>query len=554
MMDKIPLMGGIKEGARVIGNAVNDIKGNYQEAKQSILDSMSGKTNPFSAGANVFKNATEAALSPISEALKPALMPLIQKLAKANDPTGEKSDRLLEMVNEHPTFWKTFGDLFQGGLNTIGLYGLKESITGAKQYPTSETPNAKFTPEFAKSAATQMDESFDVVDPTGGLKSQFRNSIDLNNTSQPELFNSAKQVMESYAKTQPPEIQAKIDAQIPHLEAMSHSGTMSPSAIGNEMSSKTVYQGQPKFGTPVAPKSTKYVPLEDFNDTSMIKEGGQIKPEQAQSSAWKDIQPKDTNGVKLAYAKGGNTTEQTLLEPGRMKPSEADTRLLDTQSQLYEDGTLKDSMSPNEKQAAVQQKAKQLHGDQVNFLKDHDKAVSLNATDVKGEPIGLFDKLDATANEGKLPFAKETTLTNAYDSVIDVYKSKLATGKSAGSTKGATTLSAASEALTAFDQTMAKFGAYKKTATGELTDSAQVRQNAIRDVHEAVRDYIAEQLPKNSPWKSIRDQESRLYDISDRLAQRITEGMSEGKIEQTVNKNPILKRLPGVGTGMKIIK
>lgn len=290
---------------------------------------------------------------------------------------------------------------------------------------------------------------------------------------------------------------------------------------------------------------------------SMIQEPGQVTPEKAQQSAWNDIKPKSTAGTDLAYAKAGNTTPQGLLGPGKILPSPADQRLIDVQSQLYENGTIDDSMSPNEKQVAIKQKASQLNDDQTNFLKDHDKAVTLTGTDIKGNPVGIFDKLDSVSQEATLPFARDTSLKAAYDSIIDVFKSKLQTGSGAGTTAGATTLSKISQALTSFDAAMDKFGAYKKTATGELTDTAQIRQNAIRDVHETVRDYISDNLPANSPWKSIRDQESRLYDISDRLSQRIVEGMQNGKILQTIKNNPIIEKgleTAGLGTALKVLK
>lgn len=289
---------------------------------------------------------------------------------------------------------------------------------------------------------------------------------------------------------------------------------------------------------------------------SIVKEGDQISPEQAQRSSWNDIQPKETPTTKLAYAKAGNVSEQGLFKPGELKPSPADNRLIDTQSKLYQDGTLNDNMSPNEKQAAINQKAAQLHSDQTNFLKDNDKAVSLTSTDVKGNSIGIFDKLDSIAKESSLPFSKDVSAKGAYDSAIDTFKSKLESGKSAGTTKGATTLSKLSDALTSFDKTMKSFGAYKKSVTGEISDTALARQNAIRDIHTTVRDFIAEELPPNSPWKSIRDQESRLYEISDRISQRIADTVGQSKATQTIKEHPIIKtgvKAAGLGVGLHLI-
>jgi hypothetical protein len=281
-----------------------------------------------------------------------------------------------------------------------------------------------------------------------------------------------------------------------------------------------------------------------------------ITPEAAQTSAWKDIQPKTTPTTKLAYAKMGNTTEQTAFSKGKITPSTADKKLMDSYGKLYEDGTVNDTMSPNQKQAAVSQKAAQLHGQQKDFLATHDKAVNLTSTDVKGKTTGLFDTLDATAKKSSMPFAKDASAKGAYDSAIDTFKSQLETGGSAGTVKGATTLSKIDQALTNFDAEMEKFGAWGKTKTGEMTDTAMARQQAIRDVHTQVRNFISNNLPKNSPWSAIRLEESNMYQISDRLAQRTADTVGISGAGQMIKDNPIIKtgvKAVGLGAGLHIV-
>lgn len=290
---------------------------------------------------------------------------------------------------------------------------------------------------------------------------------------------------------------------------------------------------------------------------SLINESGKVNPDSARASAWNDIQPKGTPTTKLAYAKAGNTTEQGLLTKGKITPSSADSKLLDSYQNLYEDGTVNDKMTPQEKQAAVQQKSAQLHGQQKDFLTTHDKAVTLS--DSKGKS-GLFDQLDATAKKSSMPFSKDASAKGAYDSAIDTFKAQLDTGKSAGTVSGASTLSKIDSALTNFDAQMDKFGAWGKTKTGEMTDTAMARQQAIRDIHTEVRDYIASQLPKNSPWTAIRSEESNMYQISDRLAQRSADTVGSSKIGQAIKNNPVIKAgvnaaagATGVGAAIKLI-
>ena len=298
--------------------------------------------------------------------------------------------------------------------------------------------------------------------------------------------------------------------------------------------------------------ATKFVaPTEDIAGT-LIKEGGQITPEKAVTSAWKDIQPKSTTGTDLAYAKGGNVTEQGMFSKAKATPSPADAKLIENQSKLYENGTLKESMSPNEKQAVVNQRASQLNQQQKEFLATNDKAVVLS--DKTGS--GIMDKLYSVAKESSLPFSKDVTSKGAYDSAIETFQTYLKSGKSAGATKGATTLSEIDAAITKFDKTMENFGAWEKTKTGDLADSAKARLQAIRDIHTTARDFIAENLPPNSPWKAIRAEESTMYQISDRLGQRVSETMKNGKVVQTIKRFPIIRdliRAAGFGTGLHLV-
>lgn len=288
-------------------------------------------------------------------------------------------------------------------------------------------------------------------------------------------------------------------------------------------------------------------------EDALIKETGQMTPDIARDNAWKDIQPKDTPTTKLAYAKGGNTTKQGLITNGKLNPSSADNRLLDSYQKLYEDGTIEPSMFPQEKQLAIKQKAAQLNSDQKGFLADHDKAVNLTN---KKEKDGLLDILDSTANKSSIPFSRDASAKGAYDSAIDTFKAQLKTGKSAGTVDGATTLLKIDEALTNFDSEMDKFDAWGKTKTGDVADTALARQQAIRDIHEQVRDYIANQLPKNSPWRSIRMEESNMYDVYNRVAQRSAESVGTSIVGQTIKKNPIIKtgiQAAGLGAGIHLI-
>lgn len=336
---------------------------------------------------------------------------------------------------------------------------------------------------------------------------------------------------------------------------------LAPSGIeGGLNTAKTVLSAADKTGSLVKQGIDAITPesktASESSVDTLAREGGQVKPDMARKSAWNDIQPKATPTTKLAYAKGGNTTAQGLVTSGKLTPTSADTKLLDSYQKLYEEGSIKDNMTPQQKQEIVSQKATQLNQQQKEFLASHDKAVKLTGTDLKGKSIGLFDNLDATAKRSSMPFSKDASTKGAYDSVIETYKSLLDTGKSAGTVQGASTLTKIDSALTNLDQEMQKYGAWGKAKTGEITDTAMARQQAIRDIHTTVRDYIASELPKNSPWQSIRMEESNMYQIGDRLAQRSADTVGTSKAGSFIKKNPIAKpaiQAAGMGAGLHLI-
>ena len=290
--------------------------------------------------------------------------------------------------------------------------------------------------------------------------------------------------------------------------------------------------------------------------SDLVQEAGQVTPQAARDLAWKDIAPPETPTTKLAYAKQGNVKEQGLMTKGTLTPSSADNKLIDSYEKLYDNGTIKENMSPQEKQIAVKQEAAKLHGQQKDFLASHDKAVSLSATDVSGKPIGILDRLDSVAQQSSMPFTKDAAAKGAYDSAIDTFKSMLKTGKSAGATKGATTLTGIDNAISNFDAIMEKFNAWGKTKTGEFTDTALARQQAIRDIHTEARNFIADNLPPNSPWRAIRTEESNLYEVSNRIAPRIASQVGSSQAGQFIKDNPIVKTAvgaTGLGAGLHLV-
>ena len=198
-------------------------------------------------------------------------------------------------------------------------------------------------------------------------------------------------------------------------------------------------------------------------------------------------------------------------------------------------------MPIDQKLDVVGQEAAKLHADQTNFLQDHNIAVPLQ--DTKGD-TGIMTALQSNAGRSKLVFAKDPAASGAYDSALDVFKSNLKTGNAVSATGGKanTTLAGINEALTSFDKEMEKFGAWDRAQTGELTDTDKARIAAIRDIHTTARDYIDAHLPPNSPWKSIRANESNLYEAATRMSPKLGNTVGQSKFSQFFKDRPVLKR------------
>lgn len=276
--------------------------------------------------------------------------------------------------------------------------------------------------------------------------------------------------------------------------------------------------------------------------TAVEPRGSSVSPERAQSLAWQDIQPKATPTVRGAYgAKSSNVSSQGLLSKAKLNPTEADKQLIDSHAQLYQDGTIKPGMQWKDKMSAVEQKAAQLNDQQKGFLADNDVAVN---------PKGLDDALSSKASKSTTIFGRDATAKGAYDSAIDLFNSLYETGNRIGAQKGATTLKSLDGALTEFDSHMDKFGAWERDSTGNMTDTDKARTMAIRDVHDTVRDFISDNLPKNSPWKAIRTEESNMYRIADRMRPKLGDTVGKNGIGSFLAAHPVLRKGIARGAGM----
>lgn len=134
------LVGGT--AGQYLSNVGNAIKGNVNEATNSDVAFGEGKMGLLQSGANIAKNATEAVLQPLNQAIKPVMdrtiSPLIDKTANkiSDSPIVQKTAQIY-----NPNAVKTVGDIVQTGVN-VGTLGTIEGAPSEIKTKISDTANA----------------------------------------------------------------------------------------------------------------------------------------------------------------------------------------------------------------------------------------------------------------------------------------------------------------------------------------------------------------------------------------------------------------------------
>lgn len=121
------IVGGYLGG--LLKNIGGQVKGNVQEASNSLTQSSEGKMNPFEAGANIAKNATDAVLSPISQTIGKALGAVTNPAVEAIN-NSAPVQKITDALSKHPSISGTAGDILGTGLNVASM-GIGEEAPGA---------------------------------------------------------------------------------------------------------------------------------------------------------------------------------------------------------------------------------------------------------------------------------------------------------------------------------------------------------------------------------------------------------------------------------------
>jgi len=106
-------------------------KNNFSESLQSQKASMDGTMNPFSAGANIAKNATSAILSPLTEAINPILKPVVENtIAPVTNAIIETPpvQGFIDIMSKKPELSGAIADTLETGLNVSGIVSAASGV------------------------------------------------------------------------------------------------------------------------------------------------------------------------------------------------------------------------------------------------------------------------------------------------------------------------------------------------------------------------------------------------------------------------------------------
>lgn len=220
----------------------------------------------------------------------------------------------------------------------------------------------------------------------------------------------------------------------------------------------------------------------------------------SRTTAWNDIKPKATDKTVQAYRAKGATNPKTTLGGVSLNPSPADTKVLDTLTPLYEDGTIKPKAPTETKLTAIEGKSRALSAQADQLVADNNKIV---------ESPEVQKALDTAKANSKVIYGSDKTLESAYDAPQQAFLEQLGSGK-AGAT-GTDTVSLRN-ALKNWDAQMkAKFPKlWQTSSTGELSPTDSARLNGMMDTHFAIRNLIAKKLGPDVPYIPTLEQSSNL--------------------------------------------
>lgn len=146
----------------------------------------------------------------------------------------------------------------------------------------------------------------------------------------------------------------------------------------------------------------------------------------------------------------------------------------------------------------------------------------------------LRSRLNAVKEENKLVFASDTTAERIYDAAVEVFMKNVAKKDTLG--------------LFNARKTFDKIPAIKKLLQTEGLGE-NVKRQIVLDVRRAANEYVAEQLPKNNPYRKALMLESRMIEAIGNMAEKNIAKIGKNKLQLLMKEYPILKWIIGSAIG-----
>lgn len=256
-----------------------------------------------------------------------------------------------------------------------------------------------------------------------------------------------------------------------------------------------------------------------------------VKPEKEKDFVLKLVSPKATEKVKQEAIAQGRVSEQGLLRPSKILPSNRDIKLADSVK-----GVVSSKKSTIQNVDALDAAVSKINNNVKSYVKKN--KVPFNANQLKAQ-------LNKGKKELRVVFASDKQAEKTYDAVVREFMKHVKSKDTAGLL----------EARQAFDKIPAIRKLLESQGLGE-----NVKKEIVLTARQKGNEYIASLLPKGNKYRADLLKESHMLEVLGNIADKNTKEIGLNKLQSLAIKYPVLKwavsgavGAGGIGVGSAII-
>ena len=226
-----------------------------------------------------------------------------------------------------------------------------------------------------------------------------------------------------------------------------------------------------------------------------------------------------TKGYEEKAALDGRTYTEGRTKEVKIKPTRREELVADSVRQLVVDGRIDPKKLPFENIPEIQLEVNRINQGVEQMI--YERKIPFNMKQLRS-------KLSAVKKDADIVFSTDPTLERTYDALIDAFMKNVEKGDTLGLFK----------ARQSFD----KIPAVKKLLDGLKGASGEnLKRQAVLDIRRAANEYVAEQLPKNDPYRYALSQESYMIEAMGNLAEKSKGLVGSTNISRMLDEYPVLK-------------